>query len=54
MAYKQKFKLTPRNYKKYGYDYYYKIGKKHKFTIETDEGDEEIFDEQGKYEGAMS
>ena len=46
------FRLTPSNYKKYGYDHYYLIGKgKYRFTIDTDEGYEKIYDEKGNYLG---
>lgn len=46
-------KITPKNYKRRGYDNYYKIKGKYLFTIE-DEGYEEIYDELGNYIGEMS
>lgn len=49
----KKIKLTPKNYKKYGYDHFYKIKGEYKFTIDED-GYEEIFDEYGNSEGEMS
>jgi len=46
------FKLTPKNYKKYGYDNYYIIGKKkYRFTITKPSGYKEIYDEKGNYLG---
>lgn len=47
-------KITTKNYKKCGYDHYYKIGKKQKFTIDTPDGHEEIYNSKGKYEGEFS
>ena len=44
-------KLTSKNYKKCGYNHYYKIGKKYKFTKDTDENTEKIYNSNGKYEG---
>lgn len=46
--------MTAKNYKKCGYDYHYKIGKKNMFTIETDSNSEEIYDSKGKYVGEFS
>jgi hypothetical protein len=51
---KKRVKITPRNYKKMGYDNYYKNDKgKYTFTINADdESDgEESYDENGKYLG---
>ena len=47
-------KITPQNYKKKGYQYYYKIGKKYRYSIETPDGHEIFYDENGKNIGEMS
>ncbi len=45
-------KITPRNYKKCGFDHYYKLGKtRYKFTKDTEEGTEKVYNSNGKYEG---
>jgi len=50
----KRIKLTPKNYKKNGYDNYYRIKREYKFTINNDYGGEDIYDSYGNYEGEMS
>jgi len=53
-AFPTKTKVTPSNYKKLGYQYYYKQGRRYFFTIETPDGREIIYDDNGKWYGEMS
>ena len=50
-------KITPKNYKKLGYQYHYIIDGKNKFTktyIENETEYEQTFNDEGIYEGEMS
>ena len=51
---KKEIRLTPKNYKEYGYHYYYKIGNRFKFTIEKPSGYEEVYNDKGEYEGEFN
>jgi hypothetical protein len=48
---RKKSYLTPKNYKKYGFENYYKIGKKYYFSFidELNDDDEQIYDDKGEW-----